>query len=126
MTLKLPKRLQHGKKVTNTRFKQQEKSRTERYGAKPVAGSGRFDEKGDVRLTGVMRLECKNTTAKSFSITKKMIQAIEDAACSSDEIPAIEVEFVDDNGKLLHRVAVIPDYALETLIDNQTEKNATT
>jgi hypothetical protein len=116
MPLKLPKSKQNG--VAYSRAPKQERSRAKELGGKRVIGSGSLDEKGDIRLKGIARLELKNTTKKSFSITQKMVEKIESAAISSGEIPAIEVEFIDENGKLLNRVAVMPSYALDMLLGN--------
>jgi hypothetical protein len=116
MGLKVPKSRQFGRAVTHTRAPKQEKSRAATLKGRTVKGSGSGHEKGDVRIEKVIRLECKNTIHKSFSVTQKMIEKIENAALASGELPAIEVEFVDAEGKLKHRVAILPSYALEMLI----------
>ena len=98
----------------------QEAALATRLGGRVVAGSGAGQEKGDVRLEGLMRIECKCTQHKSFSITRKLVDKIEEEALSSDEIPAMVVEFL--NGKeIASTVAVMPLWALETLINNQKE-----
>lgn len=84
-----------------------------------TAASGARDEKGDVRIKGVTRLEAKTTKNKSFSVTMDMIDKIETAATSSAEMPAIVIEFNDGNGRKLKECAVIPLYALQTLLANQ-------
>jgi len=118
MPLKLPKSKQFNRKVTHTRCNTQEKERAKKLGGRRVKGSGCGVEKGDVRVEGILRLECKNTTKKSFSITQEMIEKIENAAIASGEVPAIEVEFVNEKGKLLHKVAVVPSYVLEAIVSH--------
>lgn len=67
-------------------------------------------------VVGVMRIECKTTQRKSFSLTRDMVETIETAARGSDEIPAIIVEFLDQRGEPSHEVAVIPVKILEEIV----------
>lgn len=100
------------------RAKGHERQTAKRLGGKLVKGSGSGTEKGDVRIRGVARIECKTTGAKSFSVTASMMEKIENAAMSSDEVPAICVEFLSTLW-FSKEVAVIPMWALQRLIDNQ-------
>ena len=72
----------------------------------PASGSGRI--KGDVRKKGALRIECKCTQNKSFSVTRDMMDKIEAAALANDEIPAIHIEVLDETGKVV-REAVVMD-----------------
>ena len=85
-----------------------------------VKGSGCGTVKGDVRIEGVARIECKTTTRKSFSVTREMINKIEDAALMSGEAPALIVEFIDDHGTKEQEVAVVPVWLLQHLLDAET------
>lgn len=71
--------------------------------------------KGDVRVKGFARIECKTTKNRSFSVTMEMIDKIEAAALASNEVPIIVVEFNDGMGRKLKEVAVIPTYMLDRL-----------
>lgn len=97
------------------RSKQQEKELAGRLGGKRTVASGSKDEKGDVRLKRVIRLEAKTTKNKSFSVTLDMIRQIEDAALASDEMPIIVIEFNDGKGKKIKEVAVVPMYVLDLI-----------
>lgn len=99
--------------VSHRRSKLQEREIAERVQGKITPGSGNQREKGDVRVKGILRIECKTTQCKSFSITRDMISKIEDAALPHGEIPAIVVEFIDADGNPLKEVAVVPTYVLE-------------
>lgn len=96
---------------------QQEREAAKLLGARQTLASGAKGEKGDIRKRKLLRLECKTTKNASFSITRKMLEAIEDAALASGEMPAILVEFNDGNGRKLHEVAVVPSYVLQDICE---------
>ena len=94
-----------------------EKAVAKRIKGKRVPGSGIGRRKGDVRIEGVCRIECKNTQAKSFSVTRKMLDTVEHAAICNDEIPMVQIEFLDKQGNKEYGCVVVPDWALEVLLD---------
>ena len=101
---------------SHIRAPKQEKQMAQRLGGETVKGSGCGFEKGDVRIKNVMRLEAKCTKNKSFSVTREMIEKIENAAMGAGEVPAMTIEFLDPNtGNPTHDVAVVPTYVLEML-----------
>lgn len=110
--LKLPKRLTIGGSKSHARARSQEKEIAKRVGGRTTKQSGAGPEKGDARLGGVMRIECKTTKHSSFRVTTDMINRIEDAACSAGEIPVLCVEL--EGGK--RKVTIIPDWALADLV----------
>lgn len=116
-SLALPKRMRGQKTVSHNNAPKQEKRLAIQLGGKLTTGSGNKDEKGDVRIKGVARIEAKCTTRGSFSVTKDMLRKIEDAAVSSGELPIIAIDFLDENGKVTGSVAVMPQYALATLLE---------
>ena len=95
---------------------QEEEWASRLQGGARVPGSGAGSRKGDVE-SPVWRIECKTTAKKSFTVTREMIQKIEEAALSHSQIPAVVVEFNDDNGKKEMEVAVIPAWVLEGILD---------
>ena len=114
--LKVPKRLRGNMGTSHKHAPNQEKATAERLGGVAVKGSGCGFEKGDVRVKGIMRVENKCTQKKSFSLKIEMLSKIENAALSSGEIPAMEIEFIDPRtGKSLHKVAVVPMYVLDMI-----------
>lgn len=86
-----------------------------RVGGKVTPGSGNGSIKGDVRVRGVVRIEAKTTKHKSFSVTLDMIAKIEEAALPSNEVPVLVVEFLDEHGRPIKEVAVVPTYILDEL-----------
>ena len=97
------------------RSAKQEKELAKRGSGKEVyrSGAGMY-QKGDVKgYNGIYTIEAKTTQCKSFSITREMIMKIEDAAVARDELPAIIVEFLDEDGIPIHEVAVVPTWALD-------------
>lgn len=102
---------------SHLRAKKQEREIADRFGGKITPGSGNGkSHKGDVRVKGVTRIECKTTKHKSFSVTRDMIEKIEDAALPHGEAPIIVVEFIDEMGKPEKEVAVVPMYVLNDLL----------
>jgi Holliday junction resolvase len=99
------------------RSKKQERTLSLRYKGSLVPGSGSARQKGDVMgcCGGVVRIEAKTTGAKSFSVTRDMVRKIEDAALPNNELPAIVIEFIDEFGKPVMEVAVVPTYALNLI-----------
>lgn len=100
---------------SQVRAKKQERETAARLRGRLTPASGAKDEKGDVRVRGIVRVECKTTKHKSFSVTLDMAQKIEEAALSGAEIPVLLIEFNDNAGKSLGELAVIPSYLLEEL-----------
>jgi len=113
--MKIPKRMQGVKGKAHAFSPKQEKSKAKNLGGVVVKGSGCGYTKGDVRVEGLLRLECKCTTKKSFSITHEILDKIEDAACSAGELPFVEVAFLDTNGVELRSIAICPTWVLEGL-----------
>lgn len=100
---------------SQVRAKKQEREVAKRLSGRLTPASGAKDEKGDVRIPRVARIECKTTKHKSFSVTLEMAQKIEEAALSGAEMPVLLVEFNDNAGKRLGELAIIPSYLLEEL-----------
>lgn len=117
VTLRQRKRDRGVKTSSHFRAPRQEKQAAQRLGGEVVKGSGSGFEKGDVRVKGVMRLEAKCTKNKSFSVTREMISKIEAAALSAGdgEVPAMIIEFLSQDGKPLHEVAVVPTWVLDAI-----------
>lgn len=118
--MKIPKRIGGEKSVAARRSPKQEKDLAVRLGGKVVRGSGRGNEKGDVRVKGVIRIEAKTTSKDSFRVTKKMAQKIELEAMSCGECPAIVVEFLGPDGKPEHELAVVPMWVLNAINEQST------
>lgn len=79
----------------------------------PRSGAG--DQKGDVRLKGVARIECKTTKHKSFSVTLDMIEKLEMEAALAGELPVFVIEFCDEQGRKIKDMVVCPSYVLDSL-----------
>lgn len=74
------------------RSRQQEKRAAKRVGGwvQPASGAGRA--KGDVRVPGELRMECKFTRANSYSLRLNLLEKLEREA-TTGENPAFEIEF---------------------------------
>lgn len=109
------KRAEEAKK-TSAGYKhsrKQERKLATKLGGRTTLASGALREKGDVRVKGKKRIECKCTQHKSFSITLEMVEKIKAAALLNDETPYIQVDFINKEGKLLEQVAVVPMFYLD-------------
>ena len=115
--MKVPKRIGGEKSVAARRSPKQESDLAKRIGGRVVRGSGRGNEKGDVRVKGVLRIEAKTTSKGSFRVTKEMAEKIEMQAMSSGECPAIVVEFLGKDGKPEHELAVVPVWVLDAIVN---------
>lgn len=112
----------HGQSKSHQRSLKQEQELADRGGGKLTVGSGNKLEKGDIKgFHGVFRVEAKTTKHKSFSVTREMVQKLEDAAIPNNELPAIIVEFHED-GTPVGELAVVPTYALRAIADANTRK----
>lgn len=105
--------------ASHRRAPKQEKELALRLGGRTTLASGSKHEKGDVRIKGIARIEAKTTKHKSFSVTLDMVDKIEAAALTSDELPVIAIEFNDGAGRKLKEVAVVPIYVLDLLKDSK-------
>ena len=112
--LKIPKGQKQS--VSHTRSKKQESELATRLGGKITPGSGNKLIKGDVRVNKVVRVECKTTKNKSFSVTQDMLDKIELAALPYNEMPVLQVEFIDAKRNPLRSVCIVPDYILEMIM----------
>ena len=100
---------------SHIRAVKQEKETAKRLGGFNTPRSGAGDIKGDVRVKHLLRIECKTTKHKSFTVTLDMFNKIESAAMSGGEMPVLIIEFNDGAGKSLGEVAVVPTYLLDDL-----------
>jgi hypothetical protein len=115
MGLAIPKRMQRGS-ASHNRAPAQEREIAKRVGGKVTKASGAQGEKADARVRGLVRIEAKSTIRNSFSVTKEMIEKVEAAGLGSGEVPYIEIELLGPEGKVLHRVAVIPVWGVDMLL----------
>ena len=116
MTL-LPSSKKQRASKAHTHADKQERRLAKKLGGRTTAASGALDEKGDVRLKGIARIEAKCTSNKSFSVTSEMIQKIENASVGHGEVPVIQIEFLGQRGQVIDSVAVIPMGYLEKLLE---------
>ena len=98
------------------RAREQETKVANLFRGERIKGSGNGDTKGDVRVRGVTRIECKTTTKESYSLRLKDMDTISRAAVGAGEIPAMVIQFEGDSGKSVAEVAVIPMWALQELL----------
>lgn len=97
-----------GKTDAQKRSRQQEKRAAKRTGGKLTPGSGNQPgAKGDVRVMGSVRIECKCTTAESFRLKLEDLMKIERAG-ESGENPILEIEFQGVHPK--RRYVVLPGW----------------
>ena len=104
------------------RSKKQEKSLAKNLGGEPIPGSGSGAQKGDVRVKGFVRIEAKTTKHKSFSVTRDMVDKIENAALPNNEIPVLAIEFIDEQGNPEKELYIIPSYAFQEYLEGRTNE----
>lgn len=101
--------------VAYTRAPKQELLVANRLGGVKTPASGSQDMKGDVRVPKVIRIECKNTQAKSFTVSLDMIRKMHKSTVGYGETFAVEIDFIDSKGKVLESVAVVPTHLLDEI-----------
>ena len=123
--LKISKTRKLSGKLTpsHLRSKAQEREAAQRMVMVPGSGNGAV--KGDCRLKSIVRLECKTTRNKSFSVTRGMLEKIEAAAVMSAETPALEIEFCDKHGNPQLSCLIMPKWALTEFIQMKRQEEAT-
>ena len=104
-----------GPNVMKKRSKTQERVSAKRDGARVQPGSGAMDHaKGDVRLRGIYRKECKVTTRSSFSVTRHTLDKITKEA-TGGEAPVLEVEFQEVFPR--DRLYVVPEWVWDHYVE---------
>ena len=104
------------KSFSQRRSQLQEKRLAEEIGGRVQPASGAMDfAKGDVRIAGVVRIECKTTSKASYILKVAELKKIQnEALLGGDDDWAMQIEFQGQAG-LNKRVAVIDWYAYEQL-----------
>jgi Holliday junction resolvase len=113
--MRIPKRMKpFGNSKAQDRSRHQEKEVAKRIGGRQVRGSGSGTEKGDARKRGIVRIECKTTERRSFSVNLAMLNKLETAADISGELPVLVIEFLKD-GKPWRSVCITTDSLLDRI-----------
>lgn len=98
------------------RAPKQEKENAKRLGGKAIPASGARFRKGDTEVPNVVRIECKATEAESFRVTRGMMQKVIEASMLEGQVPAIQIEFVDNVSNVLDTYYVMRRRDVEHLI----------
>ena len=112
--------------VSHRRAKRQERERAKKHGGRLVPGSGNGAIKGDIaKDQGLFRIEAKTTRRMSFSVTRKMIEVLEESALPHGEIPAVLIEFQAVDGHKQRTLVVIPaEYLKPGLVEEDAERDS--
>jgi len=101
--------------------KQEREKKEKLKGARLIPASGARFRKGDAEVPNLARIECKATQAMSFSVTRLMMRKIEDAGILNNQIPYIEIEFVNERGAVQESACVLSRHALTTLLNRLSD-----
>ena len=108
-----------GKSDNQKRSQRQEKRAAKRIGGRVTAASGAVGVKGDVRLLGDTRMECKFTRAQSFNLKLAELEKLEREASGED--PVFEIEF---QGVYPHkRYVVLPGWLYDRIRETNEERD---
>lgn len=83
-------------------------------GGKQTKASGALNEKGDVRIHKVARIENKTTKHDSFSVSVDLVEKLQNSVAGSGEVPIMQVELRGGSCKFI----VIPDIYLDDFIQS--------
>jgi hypothetical protein len=110
-------RNKNGKANAYVRAPKQEKETVARFGGQATPASGARFYKGDARVKGIARIECKSTSADSFRVTKGMFETVSRAGKLNDEVPVMVIEFLNVKGQPEAELSVIRTSDLQELIN---------
>ena len=105
----VPREDKNLKSISHSYAKRHEKEIAEDIGGHTTKGSGSGNEKGDVRVDGLFRVECKCTKNKSYSLKLETLQKIEEESLSSGETPLLNLRFIDDVGNKKAGYYLVPE-----------------
>ena len=108
-----------GKSDNQKRSQRQEKRAAKRIGGRVTAASGAVGEKGDVRLFGDTRMECKFTRAQSFNLKLAELEKLEREASGED--PVFEIEFQGVYPS--KRYVVLPGWLYDRIRETNEERD---
>jgi hypothetical protein len=114
-----PRTVKTAKKVSDNqrRSQIQEKKAEQRYGARRQPASGALPHaKSDLLDPGRVRVECKLTRAKSFTLKLEDLKKLEQER-RGDEHPVFEIEFQCENP--FRRYVVIPQWLYSHLTEEE-------
>jgi hypothetical protein len=95
-------------KAIRRRSRRQELELAQDTGGRVQKGSGSLPwAKGDVVHKGRFRAECKQTRARSFVVTRSILDKIRSES-AFDETPLLDIVFLGPGGKTEDRFVVMP------------------
>jgi hypothetical protein len=106
--MKYPKGQNRKHKAANYSPKQ-ERRVADLVGGKNTPASGAKQIKGDVRLKGLLRIECKATEKSEYVLTHKVIDKIKEQALTCVELPCVQVDFL---GETIRKVYILEMFTL--------------
>ena len=95
--------------ISHDYARQQEVDAAKAYGGYTTSKSGAGDVKGDVRVKGKYRIECKCTTKGSYALNYKYLENFIEQATSLGEDPILQVHFIDEMGIKKRGYVVMPE-----------------
>ena len=99
--------------TTRGRSDRQEKHTARKFRGRQTLNSGALDDKGDVKVDNVLRIEDKTTNARSYVLHLDDLLRLS-AQTYGDEVPILKVCFEDN---LRQQFAIIPAHWLEYLLE---------
>jgi len=96
------------RRTTRGRSSRQENYNAKREGGQTTLNSGAMDDKGDIKVPGLLRDENKTTAKRSFSLKLDDLRKVA-AAAKGDEMPVMTISF-EDNLQQQYRVIRDSDF----------------
>lgn len=104
------------------RSREQEKLVAKDLSGKVTPGSGCGNLKGDIRVEGSYRVECKNTQKNSYLLKREDIEKIEDQGITYSEIGFMVIRFNRNEEHKTDKQVVVIDYEqFKRLIDGDSQ-----
>jgi hypothetical protein len=82
----------------------------------PNSGAGNI--KGDVRVRGKFRIECKCTLNNSYGLKYDYLENFLEQAASLGEDPVMQLHFINDNGTKKRGYIIVPEEYIKDYLIN--------
>ena len=96
----------------------QEQNTAKEYGGYTTPKSGAGDIKGDVRVKGKYRIECKCTIKKSYALNKEYLRKFTEQAAALAEDPIMQLHFIDEHGHKEDGYIIMPENFIKDYLIN--------
>lgn len=116
--MKKAKKSKNSISIAHDYAKVQEINAAKTYNGWTTPNSGAGNIKGDVRVRGKYRIECKCTKNNSYSLKYDYLENFLEQAASLGEDPIMQLHFIDDAGSKKRGYIIMPEEYIKDYLIN--------